>query len=268
MEVRYFTLHLKSLILFSRCVANLFIGSGMTGNLKKKYRSRVLHVFSAFFGAIQSLKLAPDENSPIPPLNTLALFRISKQLEEKFEQALVLDNKEWDRVTIDFLCCYVVFTFFYGDFMFFTSVVEKIFERYEVLQENLAHPDVLVYILLFLRSHSESNFGFFNMFKKQAERCFILFPNNRQFMTFYMDTNKRGMDSLNARRLFEKCIKESVDVEPWLYFLEYERQRMIATSVLPSDQKVSLTEKKTIKSFRHLPVRKEFYSKCILYTLT
>ena len=220
---------------------NLIIGSGTTDNLQQKYRSCILHVFSAFFGSIQSLKLTSDGNSPIPSLNSLVLFRISKQLEEKFERALAVGNTEWERFTVDFVCCYVVFTFFYGDFMFFTSVVERIFERYEASREYLSHPDVLVYILLFMRSHSESNLGFFSMFKKHAERCFVLFPNNRHLVTFYMDTNKRGMDSLHVRRLFEKCIKSSEDVEPWLHFLEYERQRMIATSFLPSDERVSIS---------------------------
>ena len=190
-------------------------------------------------GLVSSLAL----DDPSPSLNSLTLFKVSKVLSEQFEELIAVstqsDTPEWNLDKNDFLCNYVVFIFFYADFAVFMNTfnrVVELHEKYLIKHRQLDYPDALLYGMLLMDCYSKTNIGWFREYVGYCERCFRAYPSDSRLFGFYWRAKRCGVDSLNVRRLFESSTKNCEDVRPWLHYLEYEKQRMLVTNALVSDQ--------------------------------
>ena len=206
-------------------------------------RARILNLFCKVYGPQTQGLTSLNLDVASPSLNSLTLFKVSKTLNEKFEELTVslktADQQEWNSHKNDFLCNYVVFVFFYADFAVFADTFERLLEMHEITLkqfQNLDYPDSLAYGMLLMDNHSKTNIGYFRTYVNYCERCFRAYPTDRRLFGFYSRAKRCGVDSLNVRKLFASCTKKCEDVRPWLHYLEYEKQRLLVSNALASNQ--------------------------------
>ena len=233
-------------ITFFRSIVNLFLTSKCSDVITTE-RPRIMALFCKIYGAAEMKELSLNDASPA--LNSLTLFKVSKVLNEQFEEIETRSmtpidlNRGWTEGMNEFLCNYVIFVFFYSDFAVFSDTFERLLTIHgKILERNstatsLDYSDSLIYGMMLMNCRNESKIiGSFRAYVNYSERCFDMYPSNRRLFGFYSRAKRCGVDSLNVRKMFEKLTKKSADVAPWLNYLEYEKQRMLITNVVHKKQ--------------------------------
>lgn len=171
--------------------------------------------------------------------NTVDLLKVCSLLKSEHAQLLnkrdLLNSKERD-----FLCCYIVFEYFFNGFESLHTACKEVLEFSSRTKQHEGFVDIFLHALVLMHSHCKCNYECFSIYKTTLESCFEQYPNNTSLNNLFINVKQHGLDSLHARRFYKNLIKHTEALDPWLHAVEYEEQRLKYVSPLPVAESVSL----------------------------
>ena len=190
----------------------------------------ILNILTVF---VDAAVISSDLSSNV---NTVSLLKVSNLLKETFTWSKGRKNLQF-RTLLDFLCCYVIFQYYFTGFIGLKNAYDEILKHGLNFKEHDLSP-VYVYISLLMRTHCYTAHECFSVYKMILKDSFQFYPENVLLNLFFTDTQQHGLGSLQARRCYEGVLKNTRSSCVWLHAIAYEEMRLDFISPLPTDEQV------------------------------
>jgi len=199
--------------------------------IQRDEKSTILNFYLTFLGASkvnQFLCQTPAATD---------LLKLSSTFQTTFHSVLSTKTSA-NRYDSDFIYCYIMFNYLFNG-------VDYLCDTYDELI-NLNHGEsklikalsgVFTLILMILKTEMKTSFHHFAYYKIILEQVLLVFPDNPFFNHWFILLKQNGLNSLHARRIYEKNVKDADSVYPWLYYIKYEEKRLesVAQHLVPTE---------------------------------
>lgn len=199
--------------------------------IKRDEKSTILNFYLTFLGASkvnQFLCQTPAATD---------LLKLSSIFQTTFHSVLSKKTSV-NPYDCDFIYCYIMFNYLFNG-------VDYLCDTYDELI-NLNHGEsklvktlsgVFTLILMILKTEMKTSFHHFAYYKIILEQVLLVFPDNPFFNHWFILLKQNGLNSLHARRIYEKNVKDADSVYPWLYYIKYEEKRLesVAQHLVPAE---------------------------------
>ena len=243
---------------FYRCYAELEVGlvsqgSSVCQSLTPSASNRALHILTSFAEGEKFQPLSDCDVKTVSPVRILKTQKQFEQLTSHVVQDFLSRNLEGDNSTlpmqgsgqgigigsvlVHLVACHALFQYLTSGLKEMSAVFDSALSAISDVKpapNGVAALDIeliwTAYIRL-LRFHSEHHAMSLKDVRRVVFGALHSYPENPEFLSFYVQLEARSNVSVNIRRFLDKSIQVATSPIPWIQSVIYEQSR--AAAVLP-----------------------------------